>query len=538
MLLVVAAIAILAGVVIIAINPARQLAEVRNTERRSDARTILDALYQYSLDNSGSLPAGISEELHMIGTAADGCAVTCGTDSGPTGPFVDDTQEEADAGTYFDTGYDPTGWIELDSSGLANGSGVYTSSIKDTSVASSWDTLSWTSTIPTSRALPDDKAGEPLYPRGANMTGNLLLYHFDETSGGTCSGGSDLCDTSGEDAHADLTGAAYGAGGRFDNAIDLDGYGDHAAAPSAPAIPSQSSFTYALWVRIDSTQTGSMSDGSGDYILDRMNPGNPLISIKEVTGNQFGYQTRYDDGTGLGGPVGGTIRTGTWQHIAIVREYGQFFRLYVDGVNVASTADNGRAITTPVPRIGCHATAADGSVDGRIDEFSAWGRALTAPEVQNLYSRGAAHLRFKVRSCDDAACSGESFIGPDGTINTSYDDTAFTATSTTPSFALSNLIEDRYFQYRALLETDNGSFSPELTSVSLAYTKLAAGGEETADACLDLSSLAPDHLVALPEDPSDGSTERTYYAVKRTANGRLNVQACSSEIEETISITR
>lgn len=59
-LLVVAAIAILAGIVIVAINPAKQLGDTRNTQRRSDVNAILSASSQYALDNNGILPAGIT----------------------------------------------------------------------------------------------------------------------------------------------------------------------------------------------------------------------------------------------------------------------------------------------------------------------------------------------------------------------------------------------------------------------------------------------------------------------------------------------
>jgi len=59
-LLVVAAIAILAGIVIIALNPAKQLGDTKNAQRRVDVNTILNAVYQYAIDNGGTLPATIT----------------------------------------------------------------------------------------------------------------------------------------------------------------------------------------------------------------------------------------------------------------------------------------------------------------------------------------------------------------------------------------------------------------------------------------------------------------------------------------------
>jgi prepilin-type N-terminal cleavage/methylation domain-containing protein len=82
-LLVVAAIGILAGIVIIAINPARQLAQTKNAQRKVDVNTIINAVYQYALDNNGDLPAEIQTDSGGDCPANDGAneSAICGDDS-------------------------------------------------------------------------------------------------------------------------------------------------------------------------------------------------------------------------------------------------------------------------------------------------------------------------------------------------------------------------------------------------------------------------------------------------------------------------
>ncbi|MFA5080496.1 MAG: type II secretion system protein [Candidatus Paceibacterota bacterium] len=59
-LLAVAAVTILSGIVILAINPNKQLADARNAQRRIDVNTILNAIHQYAIDRGGLIPVTIT----------------------------------------------------------------------------------------------------------------------------------------------------------------------------------------------------------------------------------------------------------------------------------------------------------------------------------------------------------------------------------------------------------------------------------------------------------------------------------------------
>src|SRR5258707_11505283 len=71
LLVVIGILAILMGIVLIAINPAAQFAQANNTSRTNAVGQILNAVGQYEADNHGNLPAGLT-----LGMAATEIAAT------------------------------------------------------------------------------------------------------------------------------------------------------------------------------------------------------------------------------------------------------------------------------------------------------------------------------------------------------------------------------------------------------------------------------------------------------------------------------
>ena len=78
-LLVIAAIGILAAIVLVAINPNRQLAQARNSERRVELNSIYKAIEQYLIDK-GSYPTGVTntmQDICLTGAEQVGGATNC-----------------------------------------------------------------------------------------------------------------------------------------------------------------------------------------------------------------------------------------------------------------------------------------------------------------------------------------------------------------------------------------------------------------------------------------------------------------------------
>ncbi len=80
LLIVIGIIAILAAIILVAVDPAKRLAQSRDARRWSEVNAILNAVLNYTADNVGTSPSGIdgdSGTAQILGTAASGCNVSC-----------------------------------------------------------------------------------------------------------------------------------------------------------------------------------------------------------------------------------------------------------------------------------------------------------------------------------------------------------------------------------------------------------------------------------------------------------------------------
>ncbi len=526
-------IAILAAAVIIAVNPSRQFAQARNSQRRSDIRAILDAVYQYASDHKGSFPVGLDSNLKVIGTSQQNCQMLCGASEGGASE-QDNSKQKFDLGVYFNTQWDAVNnWLELTAAGQASGSGTYTSNSKDSISDSIWQTIRWTPSRPFYKELPNNQASESGYPAGnANMSGNALLLHFNESVGAMS-----FSDASGNANNGFCSGAncpVISSSGRFNNDLNFDGANDFVAVNSSASLNPTAAIALEAWVR------WNIPPNTGNSMAVIVNKNrDSQYQIRHNAGNtRFQFVLRTNAGTTGTAQSTTAPQQGRWYHLAGTWDNNsQRMLFYVNGVlerNILRTGAN-IVSSASVLNIGRRSLSNDRYFNGLIDEVAIYNRVLSASEALDHYKRGALRLRAQVRTCDDAVCNGESFIGPDGTAGSYYSELSNTSLNP-PAFNLSSLSSLRYFQYRFFSETDRNTLSPEVKEVTINFQPMKA---VTDPSCIDLSPvLVSQYLSLMPQDPKDGSEGMSGYAIQKSSAGRIKIAACSSEVDQEINIQR
>lgn len=541
-LLAIAVIAILAAIVIFALNPAKQLAQTRNSQRRLDAKSLVNSLNQYQLDN-GALPAGIDDVLRVIGTATSGCNISCGKkiarlDNPLTGlakgleDFLYDHTPAAAAasstgwvlptgyqdpgnqwsgwqnaydgntGTYAQNSYGGTGWGQfiiltmsdaVTSDRLRINADYLDSHIQAVDVDVLKDGL-WTDVFEGgSESVWNCKWVELSFPKGS-VTQIRFRYN-------------------------------YSAGGYYFWLYELQLY-QTADAIVAPTCSIQGATSVQQTAAI---MHGLVADDGGEpnqYSFD------------------YGKTTAYGNSTAwTGGAITGDVVSELISGLDPKTTY-HFQAKLKNSAGTAVCADN--TFTTRIADTGWLLPLSSSDPDNKWDNedeayddtFLTYARSyhntgdnqwssfiyLAHPEIP------ANSLRFYARSGAEVDLV-DIGIYKDGSWQDIYQG----------PFADKQWVQEDFSsgvvgQIRIRFHAANISqgFFFELYEVNLQKSS-----ETAEDACLDLHpELVPKYLAEIPKDPSQGSDEKTYYAVKKTEGNRIIIYSCGAELGEDISASR
>ncbi len=206
-------------------------------------------------------------------------------------------------------------------------------------------------------------------------------YMFDSTITGSTTLSKDY---KGNYGNAVLNSGASIAAGRNRNGLSLDGVNDYASLPSG-IVSSFSNFTIATWVKLDSINDWQriFDFGNNTSVYMYLTPKCPDQANK-------GLKFAITKGGGWSEQIvasGYDLPVGVWKHVAVTM-FGKTAILYVDGVEVgrnsSMTLKPSDLGSTAYNYIGKSQTSADPYLDGTIDDFVIYNRALSDTELRTL----------------------------------------------------------------------------------------------------------------------------------------------------------
>lgn len=202
----------------------------------------------------------------------------------------------------------------------------------------------------------------------------VAWYKFDEASSTTAS------DSSGNGKTATLVGGPTWGTGKLANAVILSGSSQYLTVPTG-IVSALSDFTIAVWVNLDTNPNWARIFDFGSSSTINMfltpNSGSTTLRFAITTSGSSGEQRVETT----------ALPTGVWKHVAITHS-GNITTLFVDGVqaaqNTAMTKKPSDLGSTTKNYIG-KSQYGDPYLDGAVDDFRIYNRALSASEINTLF---------------------------------------------------------------------------------------------------------------------------------------------------------
>ena len=168
--------------------------------------------------------------------------------------------------------------------------------------------------------------------------------------------------------------------GKVGQAVDINGGTQYVSLPTG-IVSGLTNFTISTWVKLDTT-------AAWRRIFDFGNSTTVNMFLVPTAGSTIRFAIT-TGGNGAEQQINGTaaLPTGVWKHV-VVTHNGNVGTLYVDGVQVGQntnmTLSPSSLGSTTLNYIG-KSQYADPNLDGQIDQFRIYNRALSAAEVLALF---------------------------------------------------------------------------------------------------------------------------------------------------------
>ncbi|MHC4324815.1 MAG: LamG-like jellyroll fold domain-containing protein, partial [Planctomycetota bacterium] len=190
-------------------------------------------------------------------------------------------------------------------------------------------------------------------------------------------------DSSGNGYHGEEFGNPSYVPGMIDQAMDFDGPEQSVYIEDFTAVQNQDAVTICMWVKPDrnsgTDQVMWFTDEDGSYGRVRFGINGDEWEFKHGDG---GANPNADDGEN-------PIILGEWTHLVGIRQNGVKLELFVNGVSAERIAFGNAGVAEPQASIGAERrspTSIRTPFDGVIDEVRFYTRALSAADIQELFS--------------------------------------------------------------------------------------------------------------------------------------------------------
>ena len=415
----------------------------------------------------------------------------------------DSSQSDFNSGAYFRTFYNTSGFVQLNATYTA---GNFTSQAFDANGEAQWNNMSWFTELPYGRELPAGQQAETgHFLRGADMTGNVLLFRFNN---GSSHGENDthIYDFSGKGHNGTAYSATWNSSGKLGGAFGFDGSDDYislegTASGGTRPLELNGSFSIAFWFYPTESKSFYIM---GNYEGDGAYSGQHINIDGDPVGSGVDINCHIDDGTNTASAASGELALNQWHHAVIVRDKGNMVYTYINGIEESSDTDDvtGSVLSDKDWVIGAKAEAtAEEQFKGMIDEVAVWNRSLSSSEMLDIYRRGALRLNLSVRNCSSPDCSDGSWQGLGG--------------ESPQDLGLSG----QRFQYGFMFGTDDSARSPVLYNTTLDYTpvSLAKGLVSTAPGDTPFYTNATSNPLTI--SLNEGQSQLVTFWVNATGTG-------------------